>query len=227
MLSRGNCLNSPSGYSFAFYYFWRIQNNCKHPPSVPRLLGLRVLSVIHTNGPLKPLDTSGGGGGGGMLAGEEEGGGGCVFGGSWCVHMQVQRVWGNRKGKRRQRETLNSGSGWITLWFPPHRGAEVTDALWFSLFWSRITGPSVRSHSQLQTEVKQTLGVNSSGPWRCRRETESNRVPCSGVCINTGAAEPWKQCISKFGDLEFFQIYWRIKCFFMGWNRLSSLINHL
>lgn len=57
MLSQGNCLNSPSGYSFAFI----ISDGFKITANIlfPDYWGLRVLSVIHTNGPLKPLDTSG------------------------------------------------------------------------------------------------------------------------------------------------------------------------
>lgn len=51
-----NCLNSPSGYSLAFI----ISDGFKIVANILFLTtgGVRVLSVIHTNGPLKPPQSS-------------------------------------------------------------------------------------------------------------------------------------------------------------------------
>ena len=103
MLSRGNCLNSPSGYSLAFI----ISDGFKITANIPfsDYWGLRVLSVIHTNGPLKPPDTSGRGGGrgGGMWGGEE---GSAVFS---VLNVQVCTGTGHVGEKKEKDEETERG----------------------------------------------------------------------------------------------------------------------
>ena len=100
-LSQGNCLNSRSGYRFAFIISDRFKITAKYP--IPITVGESLLSVMHTNGPshrhtiylrqpqrdrregerVNVEDWGGGGGGGGNA---RVGLWGFVFGGGgWCV----------------------------------------------------------------------------------------------------------------------------------------------